>query len=197
MNFQQWGTFAQIWHIYDCKWQNPFQSAELIKRHLLGLHKPIYHPMSKFLFLPHRYPFNFNVIKTQHFLDYCGDQVVCINTKDIALPGSEWTKRVYFHHTGYPGGASWTLAWELHTKDKTMIMKKAVYSAMRGNLQRRHVMQRLHLFPDDQVPEEILANVSGQIRQPRVVPVRLDHIDKETLENFPQIMDYPKNYVMR
>uniref|UniRef100_A0A336MAA2 CSON012770 protein n=1 Tax=Culicoides sonorensis TaxID=179676 RepID=A0A336MAA2_CULSO len=171
---QQWGTFAQVWHIYDCKWQNPFQSAELIKRHLLGHHKPIHHP-----------------------LNHCGDQVVVINTKDIALPGNEWTKRAYFHHTGYPGGATWTLAWEMHTKDKTMIMKKAVYSAMRGNLQRRHVMERLHLFPDDKVPEKIMENISNQIRQPRAVPVRLDHIDKETIENFPQIMDYPKNYVIR
>ncbi|XP_063698488.1 large ribosomal subunit protein uL13m [Culicoides brevitarsis] len=171
---QQWGTFAKIWHIYDCKWQNPFQSAELIKRALLGLHKPIYHPMN-----------------------YCGDHVVCINTKDIALPGTEWTKRAYFHHTGYPGGATWTLAWELHTKDKTMIMKKAVYSSMRGNLQRRHVMQCLHLFPDDKVPEEIMQNVTSQIRQPRAVPTRLDHIDKETLESFPQLLDFPKNYVLR
>ena len=43
------------------------------------------------------------------------------NTADIALPGDEWKKRVYFHHTGYPSGASWTLAWELHSKDPTMV----------------------------------------------------------------------------
>lgn len=45
--FQQWATFARTWHIYDCTWQNPFQSAFLIKNHLMGLNKPIYHPMSK------------------------------------------------------------------------------------------------------------------------------------------------------
>jgi large subunit ribosomal protein L13 len=55
------------------------------------------------------------------FLDDCGDHVVVINSKDIALPGDEWRKRVYFHHTGYPGGATWTLAWELHDKDPTMV----------------------------------------------------------------------------
>lgn len=53
--------------------------------------------------------------------DDCGDHVVVINTADIALPGDEWTKRVYFHHTGYPGGATWTLAWELHEKDKKQV----------------------------------------------------------------------------
>lgn len=78
-----------------------------------------------------------------------------------------------------------------------MIMKKAVYGAMRGNLTRRHVMTRLHLFPDNNVPKEIMKNISNQLRQPRPVPVRLDHVDKETLENFPQIMDVPKDYVLR
>ncbi|KAI8126710.1 Leukotriene A-4 hydrolase [Lucilia cuprina] len=144
---QQWATFARTWHIYDCTWQNPFDSAKLISRHLQGLQKPIYHPMND-----------------------CGDHVVVINTKEIALPGDEWVKRVYFHHTGYPGGASWTLAWQLHDKDPTMVMHKAVYNSMKGNLQRRHTMQRLHLFADDNVPEEILANVTNQIRTPREVP---------------------------
>lgn len=31
----------------------------------------------------------------------CGDHVVAINTAKIALQGDEWTRRVYFHHTGY------------------------------------------------------------------------------------------------
>lgn len=53
----------------------------------------------------------------------CGDHVVVINSQDIALRGDEWVKRVYFHHTGYHGGATWTLAWELHKKDPTLVRK--------------------------------------------------------------------------
>lgn len=56
-----------------------------------------------------------------NYPDDCGDHVVVINSRDIAMPGIEWEKRVYFHHTGYPGGASWTLAWELHQKDPTLV----------------------------------------------------------------------------
>ncbi|XP_055639124.1 39S ribosomal protein L13, mitochondrial [Toxorhynchites rutilus septentrionalis] len=171
---QQWATFARTWHIYDCTWQNPFESASLIRKYLMGLHKPIYHPMND-----------------------CGDHVVVINTAELALPGDEWKKRAYFHHTGYPGGASWTLAWELHQKDPTMIMKKSVYRSMHGNLQRRYTMQRLHLFKDDNVPKEILENVTNQIRQPRRVPERLDRMDPEVVENFPKLFDYPKDYVLR
>lgn len=76
-------------------------------------------------------------------------------------------------------------------------MWKAVYNSMKGNLQRRYTMQRLHLFKDDKIPDDILKNITNQIKQLRVVPTRLDHIDKNTLENFPTIMDYPKDYVLR
>jgi large subunit ribosomal protein L13 len=76
-------------------------------------------------------------------------------------------------------------------------MKKAIYRALGGNLQRRHTMQRLHLYKDDNVPKEILENISNQIRQIRTVPQRLDHIDQDLLKNFPKIMDYPKDYVPR
>lgn len=73
----------------------------------------------------------------------------------------------------------------------------AVYGAMKTNLQRRHTMQRLHLFPDSNIPPDILANVSNQLRQARPVPKRIDEYDEETIKNFPKIMDYPKDYVVK
>ncbi|CAG9839447.1 unnamed protein product [Diabrotica balteata] len=171
---QQWATFARIWHIYDVAWQNPFHSAELLRKYLMGIHKPIYHPMND-----------------------CGDHVIVINSADIALPGDEWKKRVYFHHTGYPGGASWTLAWELHKKDPTLVLKKAVYNSMDGNLQRRSTMERLHIFPNADVPTSLLANVSNQIRQLRPKPKRLDTYPDEEVKQFPKIIDLPKDYILR
>lgn len=76
-------------------------------------------------------------------------------------------------------------------------MHKAVYNSMKGNLQRRYAMQRLHLYSGVNVPDEIMSNVTNQLKQNRVVPKRLDHIDEETVRNFPQIMDYPKNYILK
>uniref|UniRef100_A0A0V0G8W0 Putative mitochondrial ribosomal protein l13 n=1 Tax=Triatoma dimidiata TaxID=72491 RepID=A0A0V0G8W0_TRIDM len=169
----QWNAFTRIWHMFDVKWQNPFHSAKLITKYLKGTYKPFYHPMSD-----------------------CGDMVVVINSKDIALPGDEWRKRVYFHHTGYPGGASWTLAWELHSKDPTMILRKAVYSSMRGNLQRRHTMQRLLIYPDEKVPDDILENVTNQIRGNRKVPRTLSSYTDES-EKYPRIASFPEDYVLR
>lgn len=121
--------------------------------------------------------------------------MICINTSEIALPGDQWLKLAYFHHTGYPGGASWTLAHELHRKDKSMIMRKSVYRACGRNLQRRYTMQRLHLFEDSNVPQELLENVTNEIRQLRPVPQRLDHISEEVRKNFPKIMRHPEDFV--
>ncbi|CAK9803760.1 39S ribosomal protein L13, mitochondrial [Anthophora quadrimaculata] len=171
---QHWGTFARIWHIFDASWQDPFQSAPLIKYYLMGLYKPIYHPLNN-----------------------CGDHVIVINSKEIALRGNEWQKRVYFHHTGYHGGASWTLAWELHSKDPTLIVKKAVYRAMTRNLQRRYTMQRLHIFPDENVPEDMLANVTNQIKQLRPVPVKLYDIPQEERDKIPRLVKYPSDYQLK
>ena len=77
------------------------------------------------------------------------------------------------------------------------IMKKAVYSSMDGNLQRRYTMQRLHIFPENDVPKEIIENISNQIRQVRPVPVRLDHIPEKEVAEFPKLVKLPENYVIR
>ena len=76
-------------------------------------------------------------------------------------------------------------------------MEKAIYSSLGNNLQRRYTMQRLHIYHNDVIPENIKANISNQIKQLRPVPVRLDHISKEELESFPQLLKLPESYVLR
>jgi len=171
---QQWASFARMWYIYDAKWQDPFHSAKLLSLYLTGQHKPIYHPLND-----------------------CGDQLVIINSKEIALRGDEWKKRAYFHHTGYPGGASWTLAWELHQKDPTMIMRKAIYSSIKNNLTRRTVMERLHIFPGSEIPDDIRGNISGQIKPLKPVPKPLQEYSQEEIDSYPKVFDYPKDYIVR
>lgn len=68
---------------------------------------------------------------------------------------------------------------------------------MTGNLQRRYTMERLHIFPDENVPEEIMKNVSNQIKQLRPMPKRLDHYKEEDVKSFPKIIDLPKDYIVR
>ncbi|KAL3201602.1 hypothetical protein MRX96_012629 [Rhipicephalus microplus] len=111
---------------------------------LQGKHKPIFSPTSD-----------------------CGDHVVVTNCSEIAMPWYEWKYRMYFHDTRFAGGRSWTPAWQVQDKDATKVLWKAVYRALPGDLNRRTRMARLHLFPDDKVPREIIDNISGQLRQLR------------------------------
>lgn len=171
---KQWNTFARIWHIYDAKWQNPIESAKVISKHLQGQHKPIYHPLND-----------------------CGDHVIVMNSRHIALPAYEWKKRAYFHHTGYPGGVSWTLAWQLHEIDPTLVMKKAVRWELPRSLIKFRLMARLHIFPDQEVPEDLLKNVSSQIRQLRPVPRTLASYSDKEVDEFPKINDFPKDYILK
>ena len=68
---------------------------------------------------------------------------------------------------------------------------------MTGNLQRRYTMQRLHIYPENELPKNILDNISNQIKQLRPVPVRLDHLPKEEVEEFPRLVKFPEQYVLR
>lgn len=67
---------------------------------------------------------------------------------------------------------------------------------MDKNLQRRYSMQRLLIFPDDKVPDDVMENITHQIRQLRPVPERLDHMPEEAMKTFPKIMEYPEEYVI-
>ncbi|XP_065561539.1 large ribosomal subunit protein uL13m-like [Artemia franciscana] len=171
---QQWATMTRKWHLYDATWQDPYKSAEVIVKYLTGRNKPIYAASND-----------------------TGDQVVIINTRDIALRGDDWKYNIYFHHTGYAKGASYTPAWEMHKKNPIYIMKYAIYTLLDKDLRRRRDMARLHLFPDSNVPPEVMSNVSSQIPQLRRVPKRLTEFSEEEIRNYPKLFDYPKNYIIR
>ena len=81
---------------------------------------------------------------------------------------------MYSSHTGYPGGFKQVTAAQLHRKDPVAIVKLSIYGMLPKNLHRRTLMQRLHLFLDEDIPEDILKNLTEELPQPRKVPRRLD-----------------------
>ena len=60
-------------------------------------------------------------------------------------------------------------------------------------------MARLHVYPDgfEGVPDEISANLTGQIEPVRQVPKQLDKFTAEEVENFPKLWDYPEEYIVK
>ncbi len=65
---------------------------------------------------------------TQH-ID-CGDFVVIINTDQIKVSGEKMTDKMYYRHSGFPGGLTETQLKDVVTKDST----RAFYEAVRGML---------------------------------------------------------------
>jgi ribosomal protein L13 len=104
----------------------------------------------------------------------CGDYVVVINSKEIALKNDLWRTKKFFHHTGYAKGVRYTPIWEAHEKDPTRvnnmclraflfyfelvfesffffskIIRMCIKTEMPNKLSSRHAMSRLLVFPDD------------------------------------------------
>lgn len=71
-----------------------------------------------------------------------------------------------------------------------------MYHHMKGNLFRRKVMERLHIFPNSNVPEEIMENISNQIRPLRSIPKKLESYSEEQIKEYPKIIDYPEDYIL-
>lgn len=54
----------------------------------------------------------------------CGDNVIIINADKVRLTGNKWSDRVFFFHSGYPGGQSEVTPAELLLKILTNWLKK-------------------------------------------------------------------------
>ena len=65
----------------------------------------------------------------------------------------------------------WMAYPTLDRRDPTLVVWKACYNNMYGGLERRNKMARLHVYPDDNVPEDIMSNVSHQISQVRLTTI--------------------------
>ena len=55
-----------------------------------------------------------------------GDFIIVINTDKIALTGNKLDQKIYYHHTGYPGGLKETKYADLMAKKSEFALKKAV-----------------------------------------------------------------------
>lgn len=110
------------------------------------------------------------------------------------MPLREWRTRMYYHHSLYAKGTTWASAYELHLRDPTIVLYKAIYKELRASMERRTLMARCHIYPDDKVPEELMANVCDEIRQVQPMVKRLDEYTEEEIRAFPKLLDAPEDY---
>ena len=80
----------------------------------------------------------------------CGDNVVIINAKKVRLTGSKEKKKIYYKHTGYPGGLKETSFLKvINGKNPEIIIKKAVERMMTANALSKKQLSNLKIFVDE------------------------------------------------
>ncbi len=75
-----------------------------------------------------------------------GDHVIVINAEKVALTGSKMTNKLYFRHTGYPGGEKFTSAEEMLKKDPTSLVMKSVKGMLPKNKLGRKMLTNLRVY---------------------------------------------------
>jgi large subunit ribosomal protein L13 len=75
-----------------------------------------------------------------------GDFVIVINTDKLIATGGKETKKIYYRHSGYPGGLYSRTMAEQQEKDPTSIIYKAVRGMLPNNKLREQRLARLKIY---------------------------------------------------
>ena len=90
-----------------------------------------------------------------------GDHVIVINAEKVMLTGNKLQKKIYYRHSGYPGGLK-EIPYEVLMRDKPeLVVEKAVRGMLPKNRLGRSMLKKLHVYsgPDHphaaQKPDEL------------------------------------------
>lgn len=111
------------WHFYDADGKILGRLATDIATKLMGKHKKTY---------------------STHMDS--GDFVVVINAEKIAVTGKKEENKVYYSHSGYPGGLKERRLWEMREKNPKKIVELAVKRMLPKNRLQADRMARLKVF---------------------------------------------------
>lgn len=116
-------TIDRKWYLVDAKGKNLGRLASVLASRLRGKHKPEY--------TPH--------IDT-------GDFFVVINVDKISVTGNKAERKLYHHHTGYPGGVKTQNFIGMQEKNPARVLELAVKGMLpRGSLG-RDMLRKLKVF---------------------------------------------------
>jgi large subunit ribosomal protein L13 len=120
------------WFVIDADGVVLGRLASLIATRLRGKHKPI--------FTPH--------------MD-CGDHIVVVNAERVRLTGSKRQDKVFYWHTGHPGGIKErTLGQILDGRYPERAITKAVERMLARGPLGRQIMRKLHVYKGPDHPHQ-------------------------------------------
>ncbi len=119
------------WYLVDAEGKVLGRLASELAKILRGKNKPIY--------TPH--------VDT-------GDFVIVVNAGKVALTGKKMKDKIYYHHTGYPGGIREISAEKLLAKKPTEMIRIAVKGMLPKNSLGRQMFQKLKVYAGAKHPHE-------------------------------------------
>jgi large subunit ribosomal protein L13 len=119
------------WWVIDAEDKTLGRIATQVANLLMGKHKPIY--------APH--------IDT-------GDYVVVINAAKVKVTGKKAEQKIYYRHSGYPGGLKSQRFEELFGKDPVRVMELAVKGMLPNNRLGRAMFKKLKVYPGNEHPHQ-------------------------------------------
>lgn len=129
------------WYVIDANNQVLGRLATQIATLLRGKHKPTFTPSMD-----------------------GGDFVVVVNAEKIRVTGRKEFQKVYYHHTGYPGGIRQTTYREMRERHPERILRNAVWGMLPKNRMGRKLMTKLRIYPGPHHPH---AAQCPQVFEPR------------------------------
>jgi large subunit ribosomal protein L13 len=81
-----------------------------------------------------------------------GDYVVAINSDKIKVTGNKLSDKIYYRHSGFPGGLKDITLQELLTKDSRKVIEKSVKGMLPKNKHQQSRQRRLKIFAGDKHP---------------------------------------------
>lgn len=119
------------WYLVDADSKTLGRLSTQIANRLRGKHKPE--------FTPH--------VDT-------GDYIVVINADKIHVTGKKETDKIYYHHTGFPGGIKSISLGKMRERSPEKILEKAVKGMMPKNKLGRAMLLKLKVYAGASHPHD-------------------------------------------
>tara|TARA_B100000073_G_scaffold280564_1_gene241187 strand:+ start:203 stop:628 length:426 start_codon:yes stop_codon:yes gene_type:complete len=121
----------QKWYLMDCSGKKLGRLSVQVANILRGKNKPEYTPNSD-----------------------VGDFVVLVNAKNIEVTGNKAEDKIYYRHTGYPGGIKEISFKDQLEKDPEKLIRDAIKGMLPKNRLNRKIIKKLKVYSDDNHPHE-------------------------------------------
>ena len=129
------------WYVVDAEGQRLGRLASEVATLLRGKHKPTYTPHAD-----------------------TGDHVIIINAEKIELTGNKLTDKMYYRHSGHPGGLKERNAEEMLEKSPEKVLEIAIKGMLPKGPLGRKMGKKLHVYKG--------AEHKNQAQQPEVYELR-------------------------